>query len=275
MSTYKHTTYAYLNTELVGKIFREGEVSANYTMVAPEATVRLAGTSMFLEHEYPEAEKFSKVGDIKKLERLEDGTWLAYFEVYNEKVKEALLNNELALSVSWVSDDYTKRDDGVFVFSDIAIYEVSVVSNPAFDTCAAESAEKLTCLNKQTFKNCGCGKPIKPEKHCGCGKPIKPNETGIFGNMKHQTVEERVQMLEDAVTMLKDSIDVLTQKYDELVAKLDSMMQTETQAVDEEFVQNAVQEAEKRLAAIVDVNNNKLETLSEHLLKLIETLKKV
>jgi len=263
MSTYKHTTYAYLNNTLVGKIFTEGEVSANYTMVAPEATVRLAGTSMFLEHEYPEAEKFAKVGEVERLERLEDGTWLAYFQVYNEGIKNALINNELALSVSWVSDAYTKRDDGVFVFSDITIYEVSVVYNPAFNTCAAESAEKLTCLNKQTCK------------HCGCGKPIKPNETGIFGNMKHQTVEERVQMLEDAVTMLKDSIDVLTQKYDELVAKLDSMMQTETQAVDEEFVQNAVQEAEKRLAAIVDVNNNKLETLSEHLLKLIETLKKV
>jgi len=216
----------------VGVLFEFGEVSANMTMVDPNATIRVAGDAILIEHEYPTIDKYKPVGHVISY-YVKDNALLIDFEITDPDIKD-LSNAEpkIALSVSWFSDNYDvlSAPFGSYIkFNEIVIYEVSLVTEPAFNTCIATSEDGLTCMSpsvqSKTQKNsCGGG--------CGCGG--KRNSVTL-GDMitKHQeavTREEfedlraQVQQALDAIAALANEVKELKAMSEQVPDEMTSMM---------------------------------------------------
>jgi FtsZ-binding cell division protein ZapB len=201
------------------------------TLVHPEATIRVAGDAILIEHEYPTIDKYKPVGRVKSY-YLKGSALLIDFEITSPEAAELISSGEKPyLSVSWFSDSYEVKigPKGPYIeFSDVVIYEVSLVSNPAFSTCISTDESGLACLSL-TNNN------IKPACHggCGCGGKKKRGCVSLSDMItKHQEVtreefdalKEKVQQALDAIAALAEEVkalkEVVTTTPDELVAEL-------------------------------------------------------
>jgi FtsZ-binding cell division protein ZapB len=243
-----------------GVLFRFGEMSYNRTMVRPGAKVRAAGDAILVDHEYPEIGNFKPYGRILGF-AVKDDALLIDFELTDPEAAQLVESGERRfLSVSWFSDGYVVKEHpfvGAFLeFYDIIIYEVSLVSDPAFNTCIATTEDGLSCLSSSV--------PQKPSCNCRCGEK---GESVSLGDMafKHQDVtreefdalKEQVQQALDAITALTEEIKALkeavaqppaevTQELEQAKKKLEQLEVTlSTQAND---VAGVLQVAEKLLA---------------------------
>jgi hypothetical protein len=207
--TTKHDSDVY-----TGVLFKFGEVSANGTMVRPGANIYASGDAILLEHSYPEATAFAPVGRVKKYYVEEDRLFVD-FVIDTPEGRAAIEGGKKFLSVSWFSDDYeVKRtaNDYVAEFNSITIYEVSLVSNPAFNTCIADAGAPLSCVSSSAG---GC--------KCGCA--AKENKSVSLSDMiaKHQDVtREEFDALKESVQQLSNAIAVLTEKVNALEQKMAS-----------------------------------------------------
>jgi len=216
----------------VGVLFRFGELSANMTMVDSNATIRAAGDAILIEHEYPTIDKYKPVGRVLSY-YVKDNALLIEFEITDPDIVDlTATETKSALSVSWFSDDYEVKSApfGSYIkFNDIVIYEVSLVTNPAFNTCIATGEEGLTCLSSsvqsKTKERCCNG-------GCGCGGK---RDAVTLSDMiaKHQeitreefdTLREQVQQALDAIAALaaeiKEVKGMIGQVPDDVVAELE------------------------------------------------------
>jgi FtsZ-binding cell division protein ZapB len=200
----------------VGVLFRFGELSANMTMVDRNATIRAAGDAILIEHEYPTIDKYKPVGRVLSY-YVKDNALLIDFEITNSDIIDLTApESKAALSVSWFSDNYEVMSApfGSYIkFNDIVIYEVSLVSDPAFNTCISTTEDGLTCLSpsvqsKQKERCCHGG--------CGCGG--KRNSVTLYDMIaKHQevtreefdTLREQVKQALDAIAALAEEVKTL------------------------------------------------------------------
>jgi len=195
-----------------GVLFKFGEVSANGTMVRPGANIYASGDAILLEHSYPEATAFTPVGRVKKY-YVEDDRLFVDFVIDTPEGRAAIESGKKFLSVSWFSDDYeVKRtaSDYVAEFNSITIYEVSLVGDPAFNTCIATPGSTLPCI----ASNSG---------GCKCGCTAKENKSVSLSDMiaKHQDVtREEFDALKESIQQLSDAIAVLTEKVNALEQKM-------------------------------------------------------
>jgi FtsZ-binding cell division protein ZapB len=203
----------------VGVLFEFGELSANMTMVAPNATIRAAGDAILVEHEYPTIDKYKPAGRVLSY-YVKNSSLLVEFEIANPDIIDLTAEDaKTALSVSWFSDDYEVMSApfGSYIkFNDIVIYEVSLVSNPAYNTCIATSEDGLTCLSpsvqsKQKERCCNGG--------CGCGGGGgKRNSVTLYDMIaKHQEItREEFDTLREQVKQALDAIAALAEEIKEL-----------------------------------------------------------
>ena len=203
----------------VGVLFEFGELSANMTMVAPNATIRAAGDAILVEHEYPTIDKYKPAGRVLSY-YVKNNALLVEFEITNPDIIDLSAEDaKTALSVSWFSDDYEVMSApfGSYIkFNDIVIYEVSLVSNPAYNTCIATSEDGLTCLSpsmqsKQKERCCNGG--------CGCGGGGgKRNSVTLYDMIaKHQEItREEFDTLREQVKQALDAIAALAEEIKEL-----------------------------------------------------------
>ena len=203
----------------VGVLFEFGELSANMTMVAPNATIRAAGDAILVEHEYPTIDKYKPAGRVLSY-FVKNSSLLIEFEITNPDIIDLTAEDtKTALSVSWFSDDYEVMSApfGSYIkFNDIVIYEVSLVSNPAYNTCIATSEDGLTCLSpsmqsKQKERCCNGG--------CGCGGGGgKRNSVTLYDMIaKHQEItREEFDTLREQVKQALDAIAALAEEIKEL-----------------------------------------------------------
>lgn len=203
----------------VGVLFEFGELSANMTMVAPNATIRAAGDAILVEHEYPTIDKYKPAGRVLSY-YVKNSSLLIEFEITNPDIIDLTAEDtKTALSVSWFSDDYEVMSApfGSYIkFNDIVIYEVSLVSNPAYNTCIATSEDGLTCLSpsmqsKQKERCCNGG--------CGCGGGGgKRNSVTLYDMIaKHQEItREEFDTLREQVKQALDAIAALAEEIKEL-----------------------------------------------------------
>ena len=203
----------------VGVLFEFGELSANMTMVAPNATIRAAGDAILVEHEYPTIDKYKPAGRVLSY-YVKNNALLVEFEITNPDIIDLSAEDaKTALSVSWFSDDYEVMPApfGSYIkFNDIVIYEVSLVSNPAYNTCIATSEDGLTCLSpsvqsKQKERCCNGG--------CGCGGGGgKRNSVTLYDMIaKHQEItREEFDTLREQVKQALDAIAALAEEVKEL-----------------------------------------------------------
>jgi len=203
----------------VGVLFEFGELSANMTMVAPNATIRAAGDAILVEHEYPTIDKYKPAGRVLSY-YVKNGSLLIEFEITNPDIIDLTAEDtKTALSVSWFSDDYEVMSApfGSYIkFNDIVIYEVSLVSNPAYNTCIATSEDGLTCLSpsmqsKQKERCCNGG--------CGCGGGGgKRNSVTLYDMIaKHQEItREEFDTLREQVKQALDAIAALAEEIKEI-----------------------------------------------------------
>jgi len=203
----------------VGVLFEFGELSANMTMVAPNATIRAAGDAILVEHEYPTIDKYKPAGRVLSY-YVKNNALLIEFEITNPDIIDLTAEDtKTALSVSWFSDDYEVMSApfGSYIkFNDIVIYEVSLVSNPAYNTCIATSEDGLTCLSpsmqsKQKERCCNGG--------CGCGGGGgKRNSVTLYDMIaKHQEItREEFDTLREQVKQALDAIAALAEEIKEL-----------------------------------------------------------
>jgi len=203
----------------VGVLFEFGELSANMTMVAPNATIRAAGDAILVEHEYPTIDKYKPAGRVLSY-YVKNSSLLIEFEITNPDIIDLTAEDaKTALSVSWFSDDYEVMPApfGSYIkFNDIVIYEVSLVSNPAYNTCIATSEDGLTCLSpsvqsKQKERCCNGG--------CGCGGGGgKRNSVTLYDMIaKHQEItREEFDTLREQVKQALDAIAALAEEIKEL-----------------------------------------------------------
>jgi len=203
----------------VGVLFEFGELSANMTMVAPNATIRAAGDAILVEHEYPTIDKYKPAGRVLSY-YVKNSSLLIEFEITNPDIIDLTAEDtKTALSVSWFSDDYEVMSApfGSYIkFNDIVIYEVSLVSNPAYNTCIATSEDGLTCLSpsmqsKQKERCCNGG--------CGCGGGGgKRNSVSLYDMIaKHQEItREEFDTLREQVKQALDAIAALAEEIKEL-----------------------------------------------------------
>jgi FtsZ-binding cell division protein ZapB len=243
-----------------GVLFRFGELSHNQTLVRPGAKVRAAGDAILIDHEYPEIENYKPYGRILSFTKKDDAL-IIDFELSSPEAAKLIESGERNfLSVSWFSDGYIVKEHplmGSYIeFYDIIIYEVSLVADPAFNTCIATTEDGLSCLSSSV--------PQKPACNCRCGEK---GESVSLGDMafKHQDVtreefdalKEQVQQALDAITALTEEIKALkeavvqppaevTQELEQAKKKLEQLEVTlSTQAND---VAGVLQAAEKLLA---------------------------
>jgi len=207
----------------VGVLFEFGELSANMTMVAPNATIRAAGDAILVEHEYPTIDKYKPAGRVLSY-YVKNNALLIEFEITNPDIIDLTAEDtKAALSVSWFSDDYEVMSApfGSYIkFNDIVIYEVSLVSNPAYNTCIATSEDGLTCLSpsvqsKQKERCCNGG--------CGCGGGGgKRNSVTLYDMIaKHQEItREEFDTLREQVKQALDAIAALAEEIKELKGML-------------------------------------------------------
>ncbi len=230
-----------------GVLFRFGEVSANGTMVRPGANIYASGDAILLEHNYPEATAFSPVGRVKKY-YVEDDRLLIDFVIDTPEGRTAIESGKKFLSVSWFSDDYeVKRTTSGYVaeFNSITIYEVSLVGDPAFNTCIATAGSPLPCV-------------ISSSGGCKCGCDAKENKSVSLSDMvaKHQDVtREEFDALKESVQQLSDAIAVLTERVNALEQKMvaDPIEELSTQ----------LEQAKREIENIVATLNTKDNTIAE------------
>ncbi len=240
--TAKHDSGVY-----TGVLFKFGEVSANGTMVRPGAKIYASGDAIFLEHSYPEATAFSPVGRVKKY-YVEDDRLLVDFVIDAPEGRAAIESGKKFLSVSWFSDDYeVKRtaSDYVAEFNSITIYEVSLVGDPAFNTCIAGAGTPLPCV----ASNSG---------GCKCGGAAKENKSVSLSDMvtKHQDISrEEFDALKESVQQLSDAIAVLTEKVNALEQKMAADLTEE--------LSTQLEQAKRQIEDIVATLNTKDNTIAE------------
>jgi ribosomal protein L29 len=168
----------------------------------------------------------------------------------------AIENGKNYLSVSWFSDDYeVKRESGGYVaeFNSITIYEVSLVGDPAFNTCIASAGAPLPCV----ASNSG---------GCKCGCAAKESKSVSLSDMvaKHQEVtREEFDGLKESVQQLTNAIAALTEKVNSL--------EQQVSADPTEDLAAQVEQAKKEIADIVTTMNSKDSTVAS-LLTLVEKL---
>jgi FtsZ-binding cell division protein ZapB len=260
----------------VGVLFTLGELSANMTLVRPEATIRVAGDAILIEHEYPTIDKYNPVGRVKSY-YLKGSALLIEFEITSpEAVKFISSGEKPYLSVSWFSDSYEVKmgPNGAYIeFSDVVIYEVSLVSNPAFSTCISTDESGLTCLsltNNNIRLACHGG--------CGCGGKKKRGYVSLSDMIaKHQEVtreefdalKEKVQQALDAIAALAEEVKALkeavTSTPDELVAELErakhKLEKLETELVSQAANVDGLLRAAERLLDITEKTYKNLPNL--------------
>jgi FtsZ-binding cell division protein ZapB len=187
-----------------GVLFRFGELSQNRTMVRPEARVRVAGDAILIDHEYPDIESYKPYGRILAFYKKDDAL-LIDFELTSPEATQLVENGKRNfLSVSWFSDGYEVKEDprrGAYLeFYDIVIYEVSLVADPAFNTCIATSEDGLACLSSSVA-------PVKSDE-CQCRRKSVSLSDMTY---KHQEVtREEFEDLKEKVKQALDAIAVLT-----------------------------------------------------------------
>jgi hypothetical protein len=239
--TAKHDSGVY-----TGVLFKFGEVSANGTMVRFGASIYASGDAILLEHNYPEATAFFPVGRVKKY-YVEDDRLFVDFVIDTPEGRAAIESGKKFLSVSWFSDDYeVKRiaSDYVAEFNSITIYEVSLVGDPAFNTCIATAGSPLPCV---TSNSGGC--------KCGCA--AKESKSVSLSDMvaKHQEVtREEFDALKESIQQLSDAIAVLTEKVNALEQKVaaDPVEELSTQ----------LEQAKRQIEDIVATLNSKDSTIA-------------
>jgi len=211
--TFKHDIAVIQNAEsLVGVLFQFEAVSLNGTKVKKDAKIFATSDAIVREHLYPLAEGFNE-GIAGRIKRFyidnELNAFLCDFEIYDETEKEMLLRGEVAFSVAWLSDDYEHDADGALAFKSLTIYETSLVGTPAFNTCAAQSKENLTCVAQNSA--CGCG-----GKHsaCGCGGKKNTENRYLSSDMSEQEILAAIAALEEQMRALVAKIDAIAQKVD-------------------------------------------------------------
>jgi len=196
----------------VGVLFRLGEVSLNRTVVREGASIRAAGDAILVEHEYKSINEYKPAGRVRKFYKRGNAV-LIEFELYDIEI----INDKQFLSVSWFSDNYTISEyngNAVIEFSDIVIYEVSLVAAPAFNTCIATEEGNLACLSSSVQSG-----------GCGCGGKCKCKGSSVsLGSMvaKHQEVtREEFEALRDSVSQLQDALNVITAEIEEIKKKME------------------------------------------------------
>jgi exonuclease VII small subunit len=240
--TAKHDSGVY-----TGVLFKFGEVSANGTMVRPGANIYASGDAILLEHSYPEATVFSPVGRVKKY-YVENDRLLVDFVIDTPEGRAAIESGKKFLSVSWFSDDYEVRrtaSEYVAEFNSITIYEVSLVGDPAFNTCIADAGSPLPCI----ASNSG---------DCKCGCAAKENKSVSLSDMvaKHQDVtREEFDALKESVQQLSDAIAVLTEKVNALEQKMTADLTEE--------LSTQLEQAKRQIEDIVATLNTKDNTIAE------------
>jgi len=243
-----------------GVLFKFGELSHNHTLVRPGAKVQAAGDAILLDHEYPEIDNYKPYGRILSFSTKDDALIIDFELTTDEAVRLVESGERKFLSVSWFSDGYVVKEHplmGSYLeFYDIIIYEVSLVADPAFNTCIATSEEGLSCLSSSV--------PPKPSCNCRC---VEKGEAVSLGDMsyKHQEVtreefdalRDKVQQALDAITALAEEIKALkeaiaqpptevTQELEQAKKKLEELeVALSTQANE---VAGVLQAAEKLLA---------------------------
>jgi FtsZ-binding cell division protein ZapB len=186
-----------------GVLFRFGEISHNRTMVRPGARVRVAGDAILVDHEYPDIDSYKPYGRILAFYRKDDAL-LIDFELTAPEANQLVENGKHNfLSVSWFSDGYEVKEDpqrGTYIeFYDIVIYEVSLVSDPAFNTCIATSEDGLACLSSSVAH-------VKSDE-CQCRRKSVSLSDMTY---KHQEItREEFEALKEEVKQLRDAIAVL------------------------------------------------------------------
>ena len=239
--TAKHDSGVY-----TGVLFKFGEVSANGTMVRPGANIYASGDAILLEHSYPEAISFSPVGRVKKY-YIEDNRLFVDFVIDTPEGKAAIESGKKFLSVSWFSNDYEVKcmlGECIREFNSITIYEISLVGDPAFNTCIATAGSPLPCV---TSNSGGC--------RCGCA--AKESRFVSLSDMvaKHQDVtREEFEALKESIQQLSDAIAVLTEKVNALEQKM---------VVDPvEELSAQLEQAKRQIGDIVATLNNKDSTIA-------------
>jgi regulator of replication initiation timing len=231
-----------------GVLFRFGEISKNGTGVKRTAKVRACSDAINLEHEYPDATEYKPIGNIEKYYYLNDALYID-FVIHDEFYQNLIENETLALSVSWFSDS-VEVIDGYQWFDDIVIYEVSLVAQPAFLTCAAPEGEPLACMN--SVQNCGCGggkgKGGKNYNECKCNEKNFSDVVYLNMQVKHQE-EERIAALEQSVQKLIEDWTALQQQVADLVSRVEALEQGMAQM--REQADAAIEEA-KQVASKVE-----------------------
>jgi len=238
--TAKHDAGIY-----TGVLFKFGEVSANGTMVRLGANIYASGDAILLEHGYPEATAFFPVGRVKKY-YVEDDRLFVDFVIDTPEGRAAIESGKKFLSVSWFSDDYeVKRtaSDYVAEFNSITIYEVSLVGDPAFNTCIATAGSPLPCVASNSG-GCKCGCASKESKFVSLSDMVA----------KHQEVtREEFEEVKNAIAALMERVNALEQKM-------------ATDSVEELSAQ--LEQAKRRLEDIVTTLNSKDSTIANLLVKI-------
>jgi FtsZ-binding cell division protein ZapB len=216
----------------VGVLFKFGELSANMTMVDPNATIRAAGDAILVEHDYPTIDKYKPIGRVLSY-YVKNNALLIDFEITDQDIIDLSdPDTKSALSVSWFSDNYEvmSASFGSYIkFNDVVIYEVSLVSDPAFNTCIATGEDGLSCLASSVKHktDIGCC-------HGGCGCGGKKNSVTLYDMIaKHQEItreefdalREQVQQALDAIAALANEIkelkNMVGQVPDDMVTELE------------------------------------------------------
>ncbi len=201
-----------------GVLFRFGELSHNRTMVRSGAKIRASGDAILVDHEYPEIDNYKPYGRILSFTKKDDALIIDFELTSPEAVQLVESGKRNFLSVSWFSDGYVVKEHplmGSYLeFYDIIIYEVSLVADPAFNTCIATSEDGLTCLASSV--------PTSPKSNsqCGCG-----GESVSLGDMSYKHQEVTREEFEALRGEVKQALDAITALAEEIRALKEAMSQ--------------------------------------------------
>jgi FtsZ-binding cell division protein ZapB len=201
-------------------------------MVRPGARVRAAGDAILVDHEYPDIDSYKPYGRILAFYRKDDALLIDFELTAPEAIQLVENGRRNFLSVSWFSDGYEVKEDpqrGTYLeFYDIVIYEVSLVSDPAFNTCIATSEDRLACLSSSVAS-------VKPDE-CQCRRKSVSLSDMTY---KHQEVtREEFEALKEEVKQALDAIAVLT-------AEVKALKEVVTKPPEEVIVE--LEQAKKKL----------------------------
>jgi len=217
-----------------GVLFRFGELSHNQTLVRPGAKVRAAGDAILLDHEYPDIDNYKPYGRILSFTKKDDAL-IIDFELASPEAAQLVESGERKfLSVSWFSDGYVVKEHplmGSYLeFYDIIIYEVSLVADPAFNTCIATSEDGLSCLASSVAE--------KPKSNCQCGCA---GESVSLGDMSYKHQEVTREEFDDLRDKVQQALDGLTALAEEIKALKEAIAQPPAEVTQE------LEQAKKKL----------------------------